>query len=260
MTISAPKLLASAGATVTAMFVGSFFGDSGTIYGAAIGSIVSGTAAEGYEFVLARSNAKAKAAYRRYHPMLETLADAKQPGKQPPTGEARVWPHEGMSLYERVEARPGGKEALAAAKVRRDQARAKHDKRMANARKPAVLIGSGLAIAGVSLGVAYGVVLLPTEAATGKTLASHFPGNTTQYGSSFGSTSSTPPARVAPTVTPSGSVRPSQSFMGTPTQTPQASPSMMPSVTASPTITMVPVTTPAIQGTPAPQDSATELP
>lgn len=239
------------------MFVGSFFGDSGTIYGAAIGSIVSGTAAEGYEFLLARSNAKAKAAYRRYHPMLETLADAKQPGKQPPADEARVWPHEGMTLHERVEARPGGKEALEAAKVRRDRARAKHDKRMANARKPAVLIGSGLAIAGVSLGVAYGAVLVPTEAATGRTLASHFPGNKTEYGSSFGSVSSTPPARVTPTVSPSGSVPPSQSLIETPAQTPQASlsPSAIPSATPSPTVTMIPVTT-----SPAPQDSATELP
>jgi hypothetical protein len=238
------------------MIIGSFFGDNGTIYGAAIGSVVSGAASEGYEYVLVRSHAKAKSAYRHLHPMMETLMDAQQPAK--PRAHARVWPDgDGMTLYERIEARPGGQEELAAAKIRQEKARKKYDKRMLNGKKPWVLAGSGLAIAGVSLGIAYGVVLLPTEAATGKTLASHFPGNKTQYGSSFGSTSSTPPATVSPSATPSGSVQPSQSLTETPAQTPQASvsPSSVPSVTPTPTVTMVPVSI-----SPAPQDSATELP
>lgn len=229
MSISAPKLLAGAGATVTSMLVGSFFGDSGTVYGAAIGSVTYSVAAEGYEYVTAKAHAKAHAAYLKRKSMMKPLAE----GPPLPGG-----------LIDRVLAKPGGKEALEQARVRRDEEEKKYDRKIKNGRKPLLLAGSALAISAVGIGVAYGIVGI-TEASTGKTFASNFPGQQTSYGSSFGSVSSTPPARVAPTVAPSGSVAPSQSFVGpsgslTPSVT--VSPTMVPTVVPSPTITQVPIT------------------
>lgn len=240
MTLSAPKLLAGAGATVTSMLVGSFFGDAGTVYGAAIGSVTYSVAAEGYEYVTAKAHAKTRDAYLKRKSMMKPLADGHPQGL----------------LIDRVLAKPGGKEALEQAKVRRAEEEKKYDQKIKNGKRPLLLAGSALAISAVGIGVAYGIVGI-TEASTGKTFASNFPGQQTSYGSSFSGSSSTPPAHVTPTVTPSGSVSPSESFAG---PSASVSPSAIPSVVPSPAITMVPTTAaPTPGGQVAPSDSATPI-
>lgn len=51
-------LLAGAGASVTSMIIGSYFGDSGTLVGAASGSVVYGVTATWYENFAARAHAR----------------------------------------------------------------------------------------------------------------------------------------------------------------------------------------------------------
>lgn len=58
--ISPLKLLAGAGAAVTATVIGSFFGDEGTLIGVATGSVVSGAAAALYEHAAVKAHEKAK--------------------------------------------------------------------------------------------------------------------------------------------------------------------------------------------------------
>jgi hypothetical protein len=54
------KWVVSAAAAVTSVLIGSLFGDTGTLIGTAVGSILSGAAAAGYEYVIVKSSRKLK--------------------------------------------------------------------------------------------------------------------------------------------------------------------------------------------------------
>lgn len=211
--VSPLKLAAGAGAAVFSMLIGSFFGDSGTLIGAATGSLAYGVAAEGLEYSGKKAHAKARAAAKA--------------ARRPPTTPG--------TLRARVEARPGGQEAMAQAEVRREM-------RLLHVR-PWMLAGSGLALAAASTGTAL-VVMSATEAATGKTFHGALT-DTRDYGSTFAH--STAPPSPAPTPAPSDespSPSPSETLTTVPTLSPTMgpSPTLIPTVVPSPTTTVVPVT------------------
>lgn len=203
MSLSALKLAAGAGATVTSMVVGSFFGDNGTIIGAASGSVVYGVAAEGYEYAAMRAHKAAKTRLRRN-----------------PAVPEKVWPaREGPSLREQAEGQQ------------------KQERRLRP--KPLMLAGSGLALAGVSFAGAL-AFMSATEAATGQTLHAVTTG-TTDYGSTW-SSSTTPPS---PSISPPATADPSTSPPSpSPTETlvPTVVPTVVPTITVTPSITSVPAT------------------
>jgi hypothetical protein len=242
MSLSPGKLAAGAGATVTSMVLGSFFGDSGTVYGAAIGSVTYSVAAEGYEYLYGKGHATVKKVASKH--------------RKPVVVEGENWPPPKASispLEERVRALPGGAEALASAPQRREEARRKYE----NRHRAWKLALSGAAMAGVGVAVSFGVLSV-TEASTGKTLSSYFPGNTTHYGSSIGSASTKPPPSPSPQVhSPSAS----GGTEGSPTTIPSPSltitPSQVPTVTPSPFITSIPVTATTAPVDPAPTEGAT---
>jgi hypothetical protein len=178
------------------MVAGSFFGDSGTLIGTATGSVIYSVAAEGFEYVAVKTHHATKG-LRKDHPL--------QAGKN--LAEKTVDEH-GKEIYR--------------SKTRK-------------LKRPWMLAGSGLAIAGVSCAGAI-AVMSATEAATGKTFHGAVT-DTRDYGSTLASHSTTPPA-PAPSFTPASTPSPS------PTQTtvPTVTPTLVPTVVPSPTVTLIPVT------------------
>jgi len=95
--LTVSKVIAGAGAEVTAAVVGSAFGADGTVVGAAVGSVISAVAAVAYERSLDRTRQVVVARVRRPgDPATELTqvisAEVTQVIPAPPTGHARVVP------------------------------------------------------------------------------------------------------------------------------------------------------------------------
>lgn len=157
-------------ATITAMIIGSLFGVSGTLWGAALGSGVSATAGTLYE------NAARKTHARLLAKREQEKADA-HPDKHP--------------LQMRIAETEMGHNALIRAR----------EMRILGRRNPwkTAAIGAGLTAACFAIAI---VTLVVIESASGRTLHSLTTGNN-QYGSSFSYSTKAP---VRPRVTPSATV------------------------------------------------------
>lgn len=199
-------------ASVASMIIGSFFGDSGTIFGAALSSVTCSVGAFLFEDRTRRAHAKLKARRERGKPasseLQERLADLPL---ERSIHEMRIREH-----------------------LRTDWGFAKR-----------------LAVAGGMLALCLGmaaVTLVTVEKATGKTLTSNVTGRA-QYGTTLGGYSSVKPSAL-PSVSPgpsheSISVSPSATISAVPDASPDESPS---GISPDPFPDSAPVTSPAPAG------------
>jgi hypothetical protein len=208
--LSPLAIAAGAIGSVLSMLVGSLFGDSGTIYGAALSSVTCSVGAFWFEDRTRRAHARLKA--------------RKERGKVPGT---QAQEHLADLPLERSIADMRTREHL-----RRDWGLGRK-------------LGVALGMLGLCLGSA-AVTLVGVEKATGKTLSSvtgTVVGRQAQYGTTLGGYSTHSPSPVPSlTVTPSGSVTfvsPSATISASPDTSPDASPDLAPS-TPSPSPDLTP--------------------
>lgn len=207
--LSPLTLVVSAAAAVTSMVVGSLFGDAGTIWGVALGSVVSGASATWYKNWTLTAHAKVKAR--------KALA-AEQHRKNDGT------------LMGRVLTRENGEQLFIGAHVRRDM------RQQGWGWKRQLGFAAALIFVCLSAGI---VTLTAVETATGQTLHSAVTPGVTQRGTTLGGwtapSPSVTPSTASPGVTPT-SVSPDPSASTTtPSPSPDASPDTTPSgVSTSP--------------------------
>lgn len=164
---------------IISMFVGSFFGAAGTLYGAALGSGISAIGGTVYENAARKAHA--------------TLRARKEQEKD----ETQLPRHH---LQEQLIELPLGREALIRSRQKRILMQERNPWRTA-----AISLGmiTGCFVAAVT-------TLLVVETATGKTLHASLTGNA-QYGNSFSYSTKSPSPAVSPSSVPSTAVSPDSS-------------------------------------------------
>lgn len=199
--LSPVTLAAGAAASVLSMIIGSFFGDAGTLYGAAISSVTYSAGAFFMEDRTRKAHAKLRAR------KVEDRANAEL---------------DKHHLRARILDNPLGEQSLLHARVRQEQY-----KEGWNPRRKLAMICGMLALCVVSAAMA----LVTIETATGKTLSSSFGVGPAQYGTTLGGyTTRSPSPRPRMQVS---SASPSGSTTAPSSPSPDASPDAVPDATPS---------------------------